>query len=817
MAPSCKPAPLFLDPADRDTFSRTDPSIPPLARRRFTKPGSSTATYQPPILDPAAISADVNRVLDAFLGPVGIHTENSTLATLRALAQIDVRPLSDTPEHRAEDAPSGNRGLASQLLGLDKAAPTAGDAPKTQKSPVRRSKEVVNIISKAAYKIVTHPTTIITPAVLHEYVRLQARLGKPGSLPEVLHLFATKPTPKMVSGNIEYNQRNPDKAENAVDSTVAEAALDAALEAKDFETAIGILEKTYATKAFRKSKLVKKALIPGFTAVATPAAIYVGATELAKLQNALEPRIATGFAFAGALAYVGFTATIGMVAHFTANDQMKRVTWVPGTPLRHRWLYEEERAALDKIACAFGFSEEHRWGEEEGEEFQFLREYILSKSMILDALYAGAFAHFDRKSFDFMYWFLFVVVLGLLILSSWRWASDNDEIHELGEAPGSYAHKSRMRRALVSCGAYAAVAITSVVLEAYALMGLQFCQGEDLMVLYWASWTMLQIGSTAAMVGILLAAFYQLRGMKAPPWALALGTPILVAAGFGHAANSTMASPARRFLQSGLLKVRRSLRSLRPRFGSPNPATDEENANDLPMSRAQTLRADDDDDYDGCGTMRSSPCGEGAEITAKFLGYSDTGGPILRFDEKQARQIDPERGEILGRGDNGDVIVAFKKNMTVVSTTPSIGISRCVSPSPSPTPPPPASPGPAITISSSPTLIGSPRTPRSMSPFGSNNPYNRPADVNLATRLQAVMALNDNGMAVDDIDRQKESNRRDEITSSTNANADSIDISPPENCVTRSPSEVSREQPRGRSIRIIHHDHPRSRSRRGSN
>jgi hypothetical protein len=83
---------------------------------------------------------------------------------------------------------------------------------------------------------------------------------------------------------------------------------------------------------------------------------------------------------------VGFTATIGMVAHFTANDQMKRVTWASGTPLRHRWLYEDERAALDKIACSFGFSEEHRYGEEEGEDFLWLREYVLSRSMILDAV-----------------------------------------------------------------------------------------------------------------------------------------------------------------------------------------------------------------------------------------------------------------------------------------------------------------------------------------------------------------------------------------------------------------------------------------------
>jgi hypothetical protein len=356
------------------------------ARGRFAK----AATYHPPGLDPATVSEGVNRVLNAFLGPVGIHTEKSTLTALRALAQIHVRPSHDGPERHSEDTTSV-RSQASQLLGLGslgwgKSTPSTADAPNLQNSPLRRSQEVVNIISEAAYKIVTEPAVILTPAVLSEYVRLQARLGRPETLPEVLHLYATKPVPRLASGQIQYDQPNPDKAANAVDPAVADVALNAAIEAKNLEAAIGVVENTYSTKAFRRAKLIKKALLPGLGVVGTPAAIYIGATELAKLQSSLEPRIATGFAFVGALVYVGCTATLGMVAHFTANDQMKRVTWVPGTPLRYRWLREDERAALDKIACSFGFSEEHRWGEEEGEEFQFLREYVLTKSMRLDAV-----------------------------------------------------------------------------------------------------------------------------------------------------------------------------------------------------------------------------------------------------------------------------------------------------------------------------------------------------------------------------------------------------------------------------------------------
>jgi hypothetical protein len=73
-----------------------------------------------------------------------------------------------------------------------------------------------------------------------------------------------------------------------------------------------------------------------------------------------------------------------------------------------------------------------------------------------------------------------------------------------------------MRRTLLICGAYGAVSVTSVVLEVFALLGIQFCQQEDLMGLYWASWTTLQVGSTVAILGILLAAAYQLMPLNAP-------------------------------------------------------------------------------------------------------------------------------------------------------------------------------------------------------------------------------------------------------------------------------------------------------------
>ena len=75
---------------------------------------------------------------------------------------------------------------------------------------------------------------------------------------------------------------------------------------------------------------------------------------------------------------------IGFVAVTTANDQMDRVTWATGMPLRERWLREEERAAIDRVAGAWGFKERWKRGEEVGEEWEALREWTGLRGMILD-------------------------------------------------------------------------------------------------------------------------------------------------------------------------------------------------------------------------------------------------------------------------------------------------------------------------------------------------------------------------------------------------------------------------------------------------
>jgi hypothetical protein len=239
-------------------------------------------------------------------------------------------------------------------------------------------------LSKLVYSVITHPTVSITPNILALYVKIHHTLRKPASIAGIFHLYANKPLPKEGTSPITYSNQNPDKAANAIPQPIADKALEAAIEKKDLNAAMDLIEFSYATKAYRRAKFIKTGLLPVTGLAAAPFAAYVVASQFAHWQTTMETELATNVAFAGMVAYVGFTGTIGLVALTTANDQMDRVTWAPGIPLRDRWIREDERAAVDKIAGAWGFRELWRRGEEEGAEWDAIREWAGLKGMILD-------------------------------------------------------------------------------------------------------------------------------------------------------------------------------------------------------------------------------------------------------------------------------------------------------------------------------------------------------------------------------------------------------------------------------------------------
>jgi hypothetical protein len=116
----------------------------------------------------------------------------------------------------------------------------------------------------------------------------------------------------------------------------------------------------------------------------TPLAIYMIAQELSVYSNFIDPFMFKIYSIMGISTYVLCTGTLGFVAMTTYNDNFVRVVWRPGMPLLDRYLREDERAAMDRIACAWGFKEEWRRGDEEGEEWEGLKELCLLRGMILD-------------------------------------------------------------------------------------------------------------------------------------------------------------------------------------------------------------------------------------------------------------------------------------------------------------------------------------------------------------------------------------------------------------------------------------------------
>jgi len=80
-----------------------------------------------------------------------------------------------------------------------------------------------------------------------------------------------------------------------------------------------------------------------------------------------------------------------------------------------------------------------------------------------------------------------------------------------------------------------ALSVAATIVEAFAAFNIQFCDGEDLMMLYWGFWTLVQVGSVIAILGIAVNQWYALENKELPPWNVALGTPVLVIAALGHA------------------------------------------------------------------------------------------------------------------------------------------------------------------------------------------------------------------------------------------------------------------------------------------
>ncbi|KAL6718076.1 hypothetical protein ACLMJK_004161 [Lecanora helva] len=273
----------------------------------------------------------------------------------------------------------------SSLLSLESESSRARDSPPL-KSHTKISAQAIiaDRISLTAYKIITDPKVFISQSMLAVYVSTQTILSRPQSFPEVFDLYASKPKPRPGTNPISYEVPNPNHASSAVPLSIANRALTAAIEMKNLSICLSIIDSTASTIAYKRNKLVRKALFPATGLALVPAAAYALSAQLAQMQQKMDQQTATWMLFVGIFAYVGFTSMIGLIAVATSNDQMDRITWAKGTPLSQRWLREDERALVDRVAGAWGFQDTWLRGEEDGLEWETLREWAGRRSMVLD-------------------------------------------------------------------------------------------------------------------------------------------------------------------------------------------------------------------------------------------------------------------------------------------------------------------------------------------------------------------------------------------------------------------------------------------------
>ena len=331
-----------------------------------TNAQASATTQHKPINDEAILS-DFTQQVDGILQSDKVPSEEDCLRVLRKHKAAAMQALAAADLQASFDDPASN---AEAVL-------------KAMKANHDLSR-IIDRVTRLAFQFLCHPPVFITASMLDIYVRTQCLLQDPYPLPEVFDLYAHKPAPIPNSNPIRYRKQNPNKVSVAIPVPLANMAVDAAIRRKDMQLSLDIITTSFRTIASRRSRILRRAspLIIGLGL--SPLGAYTIASKFASYQITVEHEAATAATFACIMAYVVTTSSLGLIAIATANDQMERVTWQDGTPLRHRWLREDERAAVDRIALGFGYKDKLRRGEETGKDWEMLKEWAGMRSMIVD-------------------------------------------------------------------------------------------------------------------------------------------------------------------------------------------------------------------------------------------------------------------------------------------------------------------------------------------------------------------------------------------------------------------------------------------------
>lgn len=415
LRPPSRPVCQFCDhilrlPQHRRAPLFTSTSKAPAARRHAARTAALVA--QLPV---RSIATTARKAAAADSGhDEPFHTSDRIVALRAKLAAVEARigQICDSPkvepEAMALEALAGLEDVAQQAISIRSRQPLRTKAPIRQSSAGailsglgsdegERNEEKTTSrqlglealpspshLSKLAEDLIRHEKVFLSPSVLAAYIHLQRLLARPKTIPEALYLYANKPIPVEGSSPPKFSRPSPKAAKQAVPADLADEALTAAIEAKDLALALDVVDHTYRAPAWRRHRIITKLGLPSVLASITPLAIYMIAQEVSVYSGFIDPWTFKLYTFAGLSTYVLCTGTLGFVALTTYNDHHDRVVWRPGVPLLDRYLREDERAALDRIACAWGFKEVWRRGDEDGEDWEGLRQWILLRGMVLD-------------------------------------------------------------------------------------------------------------------------------------------------------------------------------------------------------------------------------------------------------------------------------------------------------------------------------------------------------------------------------------------------------------------------------------------------
>jgi hypothetical protein len=330
--------------------------------------------------------AAVERQIQAIYASNKVEAESVILEALDGLDSIAQQAIAIRSRQPTPAKTSIHQSSAGAILsGLTSDDDSSAIVQKTRQRPLSLNElPTPAYLSKLAEDLLRHPTVFISPDVLAVYIHLQRLLARPRSIPEILYLYANKPVPVQGSSPPKFSKPSPSAAKQAIPADLAHDALTAAIDAKDLSLALNVVDHTYRAPAWRRHRIITKLGTPGALVAIAPLALYMIAQELSVYSGFIDPFTYKIYAFAGMSTYALCTGTLGFVALTTYNDDHDRVVWRPGVPLLDRYLRADERAALDRIACAWGFKEEWKRGDEEGDDWEGLRQWILLRGMVLD-------------------------------------------------------------------------------------------------------------------------------------------------------------------------------------------------------------------------------------------------------------------------------------------------------------------------------------------------------------------------------------------------------------------------------------------------